>query len=255
MNRLIVRLQNHRLLFSMAAVPFLLASAFSDSRQPQASKDENPVRAKPIKLVVPKQPSAPVAIASSSIDSSNPNTPRIAIKVVNVSDFPVRSFTIRCDTHFGESTLSAWSLVNIQSMASCFRPHESRTINMDDADYAQPPHSVLLSVDFVEFLDGSRWGDDTYKSGERLDGMRAGAHSETRSILSKIRTTGEIALSDLSGNGSDVVAPANVSAEYSEGFRIGVDNVRARMKQFRGKKNLDEIVNELQRPVDLSDLR
>ncbi len=256
MNRFRVNLRNHKLLFSLAAFPLLLVSAFSDSRHPQAAKDGELVRLKRIDLVVPPQPNAPVAIASTSINSSDPNTPRITIKVVNVSHSPVRAFTVRCDTHFGESTLSAWSLINIQSIAMCFRPQQSRTVTMDDANYSQPPQSALLSVDFVEFLDGSRWGEDTYKSGQRLDGLRAGAHSEAESILSKIRTSGtEVALNDVREKGSDVVPPSNVSAEYSDGFRLGVDAVRARLLHSRGKNKLDDVVNEILRPIDLSDRR
>lgn len=256
MNRFLVIVRYHKLLFSLAAVPLLFVSALSDSRQPQAAKDGDLVRLKRINLVVRSQPNSPVTIASRSINSSDPNTPRITIKVVNVSDSPVRAFTVRCDTHFGQSMLSAWSLINIQSIKMCFRPQESRTVIMDDANYSQPPQSALLSVDFVEFLDGSRWGEDTYKSGERLDGLRAGAHSEAESILSKIRTSGtEVALNDVRAKSSDVVAPSNVSVEYSDGFRLGVDAVRARLLQSRGKNKLDDVVNELLRPIDLSDWR
>jgi hypothetical protein len=59
-----------------------------------------------------------------------------------------------------------------------FPPHVSR---QEDGGigriYQQAPVEIVLAVDFVEFADGTRWGDDIGKSGERLDGQRAGGNA------------------------------------------------------------------------------
>jgi|GEM_PF-4277317 len=203
------------------------------------------------------QPGSPLTIGQVIVDDSkDPNTPRITIKLANITNLPIRAFTVRCDTHFGESTLSAWSLNNIRSRENCFGPQETRTVIMDDSNYSQPPRSAVLSVDFVEFLDGSRWGEDTYKSGDRLDGWRAGAHLEAESILRKIRTNGlELALNDVRLKSSDVILPSNVSAEYADGFRLGLDAIRAHILHSGDKNKPDDIVNELLQPIDLSERR
>ncbi|MEN3335524.1 MAG: hypothetical protein V7641_4889 [Blastocatellia bacterium] len=256
MNRLFLLMRNYKLYFSLMAVPLLFMISFQVSTPSQGSKELETEKSKRLKVSIQSQPNAPIVITTAAVDSTDPNTPSIKISLVNNSNLLVRAFTIRCDTQFGESKLTNCSLNNIRSFQNAFRPQETRTVTIDDANYSQPPQSASLSVDFVELLDGSRWGEDTYKSGERLDGWRAGAHAEAESLLGKIKTEGvNITLQNLQSKSPDVAFPSNASSEYMDGFRMGIDAIRARVVHTKNKTNLNVVVNELQRPVDLSDWR
>lgn len=263
MKRFVLLVQNNKLWFSLIGVTLFLASPSARSQQSQASKyqdhvrkDGDHLRQKRLKLLLQSVPNAPLAITLTSVDSSDPNTPSISMTLINTTNSVIRAFTVRCDTHFGESKLSTWSLNNIHSLESCVRPQGTKTVTMHNANYSQPPQYAVLSVDFVEFLDGSRWGDDTYRSGERLDGWRAGARAEAESILKEIRVNGlDMALNDVQFNRSDVLKPTEGTPEYLDGFRLGVDSMRARVLHSGGKNKVNQIVTELQKPIDLSDQR
>ena len=46
-----------------------------------------------------------------------------------------------------------------------------------------PPDHLELSLDFVEFEDGTTWGPDTFKSAEQLVAQRVGAKLEQTRLL------------------------------------------------------------------------
>jgi len=253
-NRFFLLIRNHKLFFPLVIAVFLFMLSFQALPQPQASKETTPEKPKPLKLFIQSQPFTPLTITETSVDSTDPITPSIKVTLLNTSNLPIRAYTIKCETHFGKSNLSSYSLNNISFLEKVFRPQQARTLIFNDAAYSQPAQFAVLSVDFVEYLDSTRWGEDTYKSGERLDGWRTGAHTEAESILSQIRTNGlDIVLNHIQSKNSEVEFPSNVSPEYLEGFRLGIDAVRARILHTESKNKPDNIVNELQRPIDLSD--
>lgn len=255
MNRFFSLVRTYKLFFSIL-VPLLLLTSVSTARRHQDSKTVLGRGSSRDKVVIQPQPNAPLAITRASVDSTDPFTPSIAITLTNAGNELIRAFTLRCETHFGESRMISWSLNNIRSIENCFRPQDTRIITINDTNYSRPPESAVLSIDFVEFLDGSRWGEDTYRSGERLDGWRAGAHAEVESILNKIETRGlNVAIKSIESNGSDTALPSGASLEYLDGFRLGVDAVRARALHSERKNNDKGLVNELRRPIDLSDWR
>lgn len=222
----------------------------------QASKEPPSKGVKNPRVVIQSQPNASITIESASVNIADPNTPSISIKLVNTGKSLIGAFTIQCDTSFGESKLTTWSLNNIRSYEKAFRLQETRTITISDATYSQPPQYIELSVDFIEFVDGARWGADNYKSGERLNGFRAGVHAESKYILGKINAQGlNTTIQNIQSNSSAIEYPTQVSSEYLEGFRMGIETVHSSILNMKSKNKLDEVVNDLQRPVDLSDWR
>ncbi|MBA3804890.1 MAG: hypothetical protein H0X14_04160 [Acidobacteria bacterium] len=122
--------------------------------------------------------------------------------------------------------------------------------------YQIPPIKLELTVDFVEFADDTRWGEDTSKSGDRLDGIRAGGKAA-------IKKYGEILVSQ--GIGAVETALANTdlilretrpkSDAWAKGFEIGVDMVKGRLVRAKEKKGRDEIRLELGKPFDSTEGR
>lgn len=255
MNSLISFLRHHKSYLSFLILPPVLLASFSAGRK-QPSTVYQAKETKKVRIGIQSQPYSPLAITSASVESADPLTPNIKVTLANATDSMIRAFAIRCDTRFGESTMSSWSVNNILSIENGFRSRSTQTLTINDTNYSRPPESATLSVDFVEFLDGSRWGDDTYRSAERLDGWRAGAHAEVKSIVDKIQTTGlNSAIVAIESKGSDTNLPSGFSTEYLDGFRLGTDAIRARVLHTRGKNSLERILEDLRRPIDLSDRR
>jgi hypothetical protein len=115
---------------------------------------------------------------------------------------------------------------------------------------------VELAVDFVEFADGTRWGDDTGKSGEMLDGLRAGgkaAIKRYREVLANEGADGvERALEVL-----NLTPPEsqNKSVKWVDGFNSGISTVKSRLTAARAKAGKDGIKRELDKPFDSTEGR
>lgn len=108
------------------------------------------------------------------------------------------------------------------------------------------PDSITLSVDFVEFVSGTRWGPDTLKTGETIDGVRAGAQAEREVLLNLLLTQGIDALMrSLDSVKPEVDQGLPRSSEWLDGFRHGVGWIRERVRS-KGPKH-SEIETELRR--------
>ena len=107
----------------------------------------------------------------------------------------------------------------------------------------------MLSVDFVGFTDGTRWGPDTYKHGERIDGLRAGAKMAKERMLKILAVDGpEALIHSLDSINVEADQPDLHSSEWLDGFRHGVGWMRERVRS-KGK-DVVEIKRELQSSVD-----
>ena len=153
MKRFVLLIQNNKLLSLLIGWALFIASPIARSQQSQALKDQDHLtkngehlKQKRFKVVVTSVPNAPLAITSTSVDSSDPNTPSISLTLINTTNSLIRAFTVRCDTQFGESKLSTWSLNNIHSVGKCIGPQGIKTLTVHNANYSQAPQSATLSV-------------------------------------------------------------------------------------------------------------
>jgi hypothetical protein len=129
-----------------------------------------------LRVVAEKQPGSPLLIQVTNVDASNPLQPRYQYTVTNVGDKSVRAYAIKESTSLDAGgPVVRTHFTNLPSMAQFLTPYGVKSAEGGlGSSYQVPPIKVELSVDFVELTDGTRWGDDTAKSGDTLDGMRAG---------------------------------------------------------------------------------
>lgn len=144
------------------------------------------------------------------------------------------------------------SFVYLSTEQLLLRPHESRQeIGGAGKAYEKAPTEVALSVDFVEFADGSRWGNDVGKSGARLDGQRAGTRTaikQYREILAQKGVEGlELALTNSSLIKSE---SGTAPVDWQEGFRTGVSIVTRRLATAKLKEGSEGLKRELDQPLD-----
>ena len=113
-----------------------------------------------------------------------------------------------------------------------------------------------LAVDFVEFADGTRWGDDISKTGEMLDGYRAGGKAATKRYREILASGGADALEQALAS-QDSVQPDDKtkSSVWMDGFSSGVSRVKSRLSVAKTKGGQEEVRRELAKPFDSTEGR
>ena len=127
-------------------------------------------------------------------------------------------------------------------------PNESEVVP-DTCDLRSEKISrILLSVDYVEFADGKKWGADSIKSAERSAGQRAAAHIISKRLL-KILSSGNLddVVIAIEAGAANIEPPPGRSEEWKEGFRIGCNSVTGQLKRAQAKGGLSRIGIELRR--------
>lgn len=211
-----------------------------------------------LRVVVEKQPGSPLLIQITSVDSSNPLQPRYQYSVTNVGDKPVRAYAIKEGTSLDAGgPVIRTRFTNIPSTAQLLTPYGVRYEEGGLGKlYQVPPIKVELSVDFVELADGTRWGGDTGKTGDTLDGMRAGGKAAIKRYREVLAGQGDAGLERALSSDSPVRYEGQPkSEEWARGFDMGVGFVRGRVKQAKGKGGKNEVRRELDKPYDSSEGR
>jgi hypothetical protein len=199
-----------------------------------------------------KQPGSPLTISQVTVDdSSDPLMPTIHCNIKNNSSKPVIAYSVKHEAVFSHRTGTvSGSVTSIPAdRENPMRPSDARQVEIYGVMYGEMPQSVMLSVDLVEFTDGTRWGPDTLKNSERIDGARAGAQAERELLMKVLMTSGTEGVMrwmDSSQAEPDETLPR--STEWLDGFRGGAGWVRDRVRS-KGQ-NLSEVEKELRRPAD-----
>jgi hypothetical protein len=143
-------------------------------------------------------------------------------------------------------TLSGSVAFNPVDRDQGMRPGDTRQVEIGGLNYGETPDTITLSVNFVEFVSGSRWGPDTLKTGDTIDGVRAGAQAEKEVLLNLLMTQGTDALMrSLDSVKPEAEQSLPRSSEWLDGFRHGVGWIRERVRS-KGPKH-SEIEPELRR--------
>lgn len=213
----------------------------------------------PPKISVEQQPESMLLISTAFLDSSDPLSPQYTYTITNVSNKPIRAYAIKESVAFGSGKAHATGvdLSHLPSLSLLLQPHQSRTLhNAGSSKYTQPVSELILSVDFIEFTDGSTWGDDSFHSAQRLAGRRAGGRAAVKKFRERLKTGGPDILTDTVIQ-NEIVQPDNqvASQDWQEGFQAGVGMVCNRLKNAKGRGGNVEVVRELEKPFDASEGR
>lgn len=211
-----------------------------------------------LRVVAAKQPGSPLLIQVTNVDSSNPLQPRYQYTVTNVGDKPVRAYAIKESTSLdaGGPTIHTY-FTNFPSTTQFLTPYG---VGYEEGgfgnSYPTPPIKVELSVDFIELADGTRWGDDAAKSGDTLDGMRAGGRAALKRYREILASQGEVGLERALSDENSVPREAKPkSDEWARGFDMGVGFISGRIKRAKEKGGKDGVKRELDKPYDSSEGR
>ncbi|MBC7932779.1 MAG: hypothetical protein H7Z38_19630 [Rubrivivax sp.] len=207
-------------------------------------------------LRIESQPQSPLQFSSTNILSSDPFSPKIEFTVTNTGAKGIRAFTVSREVVTDAGSRRAAILTNLTTQRKVLQPGQSKSDTVNEPYSPVPISSIILSIDFVEFVNGETWGKDAYKSGERLAGQRAGgraAYEHFRQLLT--RKGSSALLKAITSEGDELVPPQQNSPEWQDGFKTGVGLVRLRFNRAKKEGGLRGVELELQQPYDTSERR
>ena len=236
----------------ICAVALLEAQPGQEVKQGKGSRTSNLTRA-----VVSTDPDAPMVLQVPNPESpgADNHSPEVEIAITNTSDKQVSAYAIKyrvvCN---GESRPGGVELIQSSTADSLMPPHDTRTVYVGGAHYSLPIEEIIVSVDFVEFTDGTSWGTDTYSSKEVLAGMRAGARRTAAHLLRVFTASGANALSaELERIGNENDAAPEASEKWREGFQRGVAFIKERATREITVFSRREVERILTLPIDALD--
>jgi hypothetical protein len=137
------------------------------------------------------------------------------------------------------------------SYENLFQPGQSRPGEISGSIYSDSILKIKLSIDFVEFADGTTWGKDVHKSAEKLEGCRAGERAVSDALLPFLNTGGIQAVGEVFElNRLEIEAPPGASPKWAEGFRLGKAVQREKLQRALKSGKPAEVESILRHPLD-----
>ncbi len=240
--------------FIFLVLSLTLFAEVGSSQSVSANAGSETERLKPV-VNVQEPPGTPLKIsATTKWATADEQMLEIYVVVENVSELEIRSYAWRSGTRDGSQNNDACLLHNSQSVGKILRPGDSdskstwRRIPLDS-----PSPNIDLSLDFVEFANGSTWGIDTCQSAERLSGLRAGALAAKDKFAKIQNQNGGRGLINLLKLDAPIMeAPDGHSSVWVDGFRGGVRTLFEKLRKANEEGGLPEVERVLQMPFDAS---
>jgi hypothetical protein len=203
---------------------------------------------KPLIVEVTAQNDNPLRIMLIDIDNSALSVQKVNYTIQNIANKPVKGYVVWAKgKNTGKITTNFFPTKSFQPGA--FYTEELFL----ERENIKPDESLSLAIDYVEFEDGSSWGEDVQGQSEHLIGARAGvevAVKELRNLINNRETVALTALLEKKLVDVDVSLPKSVQSEkWQKGFTDGYKTIVGFLKNQRGQghnellKKLNEIEN------------
>lgn len=206
----------------------------------------------PVASIAP-QDDAPLRIINTFLESG-PEGVTLKVMAQNQSGKRIRAYALVADG----GGVSMIDFANLTTAARLLRPTQIETFGFSYGE-DNTPRSVTLSIDFVEFEDGSVWGRDAHNSRDRLAGQREGAKAERQRLKAILKSGGTSAV--FSAVREEVPDTLEVNAskkrtgEWIEGYRNGVASMRNRLRRNLQSSDPADVERELARPFDQTETK
>lgn len=193
-------------------------------------------------LSVKEQPNAPLRISPIKTELTDVAAPELQIELMNTSNKPIRAYAIEQYDERGQ--VREVTSANFVFPDSILQPGR---LTMDGISCsANTDEQITLSVDFVEFADGTTWGLDKHKYGEKLAGFRAGAFAATDKLIKVLDIHGQFAVMDaIKAGATNIIPPKGRSKRWVEGFRSGTSFIREHLQRANSTLDLPKVEFEL----------
>jgi hypothetical protein len=206
-------------------------------------------------LIYP-QPDSPLRILNVSPQWKISNDAKwhmleLDFAVENVSEKAIRAYAIRVFEGELNDRSGSLSFSNLTSTTAIIQPNQTRSEEMRGHGYAAMPQSLKIAVDFVEFVDGSTWGQDVFESAQRLEGQRAGAKAMLDRLRRIKQQSGiEAVVKAVEDDALETRPPDEKIEIWKEGFKTGVGSVGARVRLAYKNGGLSAAQVAIEKPYD-----
>lgn len=203
-------------------------------------------------IIIEPQPDSPLQLSHAvprfeifkDTDGKEWNMLTISLDKKNVSQKTIRVSAIWID-----DDLTSTQFACPNDPRGLLRPNEQRKegINQGSRD-AQSSKIIKITVDFVEFTDGTTWGADIYESRQKLAGLRAGARAGQEYLQKIIGQKGIEFVMEAVDELKNISPPDNIQNErWKKGFNLGLRVLSNHIKDGYKKEGIKAIETELQK--------
>lgn len=204
---------------------------------------------KPLIVEIIAQNDSPLRIMLTDVDNSAALLQKVNYAIQNISNKPVKGYVIwangkstgKITTNFFPTKLFQTEAVYTEEL---FLEREN----------IKPNEGLSLSIDYVEFEDGSSWGEDVQGQSEHLIGARAGVEVAIKQFKDLINNRETAALTTILEKklvDVEVALPKTFQSEkWQKGFTDGYKTIAGFLKNQRGQ-GYDELLkklNEIENP-------
>ena len=244
----------HRKLFlrlaALAAVTFSLILVLRQDGQVGLgmAQQQMPSFQAPAPVIVARnEPNSPLVISAEHLLAKTEQAPEVEFNVTNVTNKTITAFAIRFDVASGAQVVSSVSMVDLELSATDLPPNGSRGFGDTYDNLSSSQHRVTLSVDYVQFSDGKKWGVDSVKSAERVAGQRAAIETVMTRLAGNIRAANANDIPNVLESLADLEPPPQHSDDWNNGFRGATRSLMYRLKRANQSGGLAGINSELSR--------
>lgn len=218
----------------------LLRVSFSQTQKEDSSSQ------RPVKVEVMEQKDNPLRITVVNVDNSSLSFQDIIYSLQNVSNKPIKAYTLLGDGKRGGKVITSFfTAKRFQTGESIIGSLDIERVNITDGE------AVLLSIDYVEFEDGSSWGSDSAEKSEEIAGQREGIKAAIKRLKDTItKQTPESTNNIVDFLKQDMreivvdVPDANQSDKWQGGFRFGYKSVISILQRIENQKT-EKIIEKL----------
>lgn len=209
-------------------------------------------------IIISSQDDAPLRIISTSVVSAESAHFKLQVMIQNQGPKAIRAYALTSKAASEKGQNGYTDFQNLTRQSSIWQPSAIKVDEVSDMRN-EPIVSVRLTIDFVEFTNGSTWGPDIHHSSDLLTGQREGARIERERIRQLLKSKGPKALGDeiqdADFSRSEALAGENHSERWLEGFHSGVSSIRRRLKGLSSISDVKQVETELSKPFDTSEER
>jgi hypothetical protein len=244
----------HRLLCFALLVFSLFLFSTERTKSVLVSAQTRPGQASSPTISITSQDDAPLRIISTSVVSAEPPNFRLQVMIQNQSLKSIRAYTVVSETASDKRQGGYTDFLNLRT--NIWQPTVIKTTEVSDTQN-DPIVSVKLTIDFVEFTDGTTWGPDKEHSSDILIGQREGARIERQRLRQLLKSKGPKAVIEdiqvLDFSKAEALVGRKRSAHWLSGFHSGVSSIQRRLRQASPSNNAEQIETELSKPFDTSE--
>jgi hypothetical protein len=188
-----------------------------------------------------------------SIDDRQQEWNMLSVEFIsqNVSDKTIRSYAIRQFSGDFDKDLGLVQFSFTLKDSGLSQPNQLINEEIGEEGFSKLSLIIKIAVDFVEFTDGSTWGNDLSNSAQQLAGVKAGVKAFLEQLNEIKKQNGIQDVIKTLDETNELLPPDDKSGNWKRGFRSGANAVKRNIKRAYEKEGINGIESELQKSFNI----